>query len=278
MAETNQLLINYYKKEEMKKVKKMMEEKLEMGEILESVNMEWISKEEVLDILGEDYEPIIKESKLADKNKDPLSTLSVTQNIPMEIAKNYKKYFEEYNKNRKEICKEKNISNGTLQKYLRLNYLIPELKELVNNKKLGINPAEHISFLDEKNQIKVAEIIQNYNYEITNKIAQKIKREFRKDKNLGEKYILSKEKIESYKDERSFKIIFTQEEIEKYFIEVPNRKIKEYIISILKNKKDVWITVYGNIDEWQRKKRNVKEKLLIYIIKKASEVYENSKI
>ena len=34
MAETNQLLINYYKKEEMKKVKKMMEEKLEVKEIL----------------------------------------------------------------------------------------------------------------------------------------------------------------------------------------------------------------------------------------------------
>ena len=28
MAETNQLLINYYKKEEMKKVKKMMQENL----------------------------------------------------------------------------------------------------------------------------------------------------------------------------------------------------------------------------------------------------------
>lgn len=48
MAETNQLLINYYKKEEMKKVKKMMEEKVEVGEILENINMEWISKEEVL--------------------------------------------------------------------------------------------------------------------------------------------------------------------------------------------------------------------------------------
>ena len=60
MAETNQLLINYYKKEEMKKVKKMMEEKLEVEKILESVNMEWISKEEVLNILGEDYEPVIK--------------------------------------------------------------------------------------------------------------------------------------------------------------------------------------------------------------------------
>lgn len=241
MAETNQLLINYYKKEEMKKVKKMMEEKVEVGEILENINMEWISKEEVLNIIGEDYESVIKEGKVAEEHKEQntLNTYSVTQNTPIEIAKKYKKHFKEYNQNRKQICRDKNISNGTFQKYLRLNYLIPELQELVNNKKLGINSAEHISFLDEKNQIKIAEIIQNYNYEITNKIAQKIKRDFRKDKNLGEKYILSKEKIESYKNERSFKLIFTQEEIEKYFIGVPNRKIKEYIISILKNKKDV---------------------------------------
>ena len=152
MAETNQLLINYYKKEEMKKVKKMMEEKLEVGEIIKSVNMEWISKEEVLNILGEDYEPVIKESKVEDKHKNEnmINTPSVIPNTPMEIAKKYKKYFEEYNQNRKEICKDKNISNGTFQKYLRLNYLIPELQELVNNKKLGINSAEHISFLEKK--------------------------------------------------------------------------------------------------------------------------------
>ena len=241
MAETNQLLINYYKKEEMKKVKKMMEEKLEVGEILKSVNMEWISKEEVLNILGEDYEPVINESKITnkDKSKNVLNTPSVTRNTPMEIARKYKKYFEEYNQNRKEICKDKNISNGTFQKYLRLNYLIPELQELVNNKKLGINPAEHISFLDEKNQFKIAEIIQNYNYEITDSIAKEIKRDFRKSKKLGENYILSKEKLESYKNEKSLKIIFTQEEIEKYFNDIPNQKIKEYIINILESTKNV---------------------------------------
>ena len=202
MAETNQLLINYYKKEEMKKVKKMMEEKLEVGEIIKSVNMEWISKEEVLNILGEDYEPVIKESKVEDKHKNEnmINTPSVIQNTPMEIAKKYKKYFEEYNQNRKEICKDKNISNGTFQKYLRLNYLIPELQELVNNKKLGINSAEHISFLDEKKQIRIAEIIQNYNYEITDNIAQKIKRDFGKSKKIGENYILSKEKLENTQD------------------------------------------------------------------------------
>ena len=241
MAETNQLLINYYKKEEIKKVKKMMEEKLEVGEILENVNLEWISKEEVLNILGEDYELVINESKIAnkDKSENVLNTPSVTHNTPMEIARKYKKYFEEYNQNRKEICKDNNISNGTFQKYLRLNYLIPKLQELVNIKKLGINPSEHISFLDEKNQFKIAEIIQNYNYEITDSIAQKIKRDFRKSQNVGENYILSKEKLESYKNEKSFKLIFTQEKIQKYFNDMPNKKIKEYIISILENTRDV---------------------------------------
>ena len=241
MAETNQLLINYYKKEEIKKVKKMMEEKLGVGEILKSVNMEWISKEEVLNILGEDYEPVIKESKIVnkDKSENVLNTPSVTQNTPMEIAGKYKKYFEEYNQNRKEICKDKNISNGTFQKYLRLNYLIPKLQELVNNKKLGINPAEHISFLDWRNQYKIAEIIQNYNYEITDSIAKKIKRDFRKSKKLGENYILSNEKLESYKNEKSLKIIFTQEEIQKYFNGIPNKEIKKYIINILENTEDV---------------------------------------
>ena len=247
MAETNQLLINYYKKEEMKKVKKMMEEKLEVGEILKNVNMEWISKEEVLNILGEDYEPVIKESRVEHKHKNEnmINTFSVTANTPMEIARKYKKYFEEYNQNRKEICKDKNISNGTFQKYLRLNYLIPELPELVNNKKLGINSAEHISFFDEKNQFKIAEIIQNYNYEITDSIAKKIKRDFRKSKKLGENYILSNEKLESYKNEKSLKIIFTQEEIAKYFNDIPNKEIKEYIISILENTRDVWGVAYG---------------------------------
>lgn len=240
MPETNQLLINYYKKEEMKKVKEMMKEKLEIGEILESVNMEWITKEEVLNILGEDYEPVIKESNVAgkDKNENILNTFNVTQNTPMEIARKYKKYFEEYNQNRKEICKDKNISNGTLQKYLRLNYLIPELQEFIDNKKLGINVAENISFIDEENQMRIEKIMQNYNCKITNSIAQKIKRDFRKRWKLDKSYILSKEKIENYKNEKSIKIIFTQEEIDKYFLGLPNREIKEYIINILENTKD----------------------------------------
>ena len=66
-----------------------------------------------------------------------------------------------------------------------------------------------------------------------------------KSKKLDENYILSKEKLESYKSEKHFRINFTQEEIEKYFNDIPNKEIKEYIINILENTKDVWGTAYG---------------------------------
>ena len=59
------------------------------------------------------------------------------------------------------------------------------------------------------------------------------------------KKMYAKTKLESYKNEKSLKIIFTQEEIAKYFNDIPNKEIKEYIINILENTKDVWGTAYG---------------------------------
>lgn len=56
MAETNQLLLNYYKKEEIKKIKKLSKEKASLKTILGIVDLNYITKEEVLEILGEDYE------------------------------------------------------------------------------------------------------------------------------------------------------------------------------------------------------------------------------
>ena len=47
--------------------------------------MEWISKEEVLNILGEDYEPFIKESSVSDKHKNEsmVNTSSATMGRPI---------------------------------------------------------------------------------------------------------------------------------------------------------------------------------------------------
>ena len=237
MAETNQLLLNYYKKEEIKKIKKLSKEKASLKTILSRVDLTYITKDEVLEILGEDYEQEIEH--IEDIMEEKFNTSSVIENTPMEKAKEYKKCFEQYNKNRILVCKEKNIGNGTLQRYLRLNYLIPELQDLVNKKKLGVNSAEHISFIDNKNQFIISKIIENYNYNITDSLAQRIKEDYYNCKMLCKEYILSKDKIDKYQNERRIKVRFTQEEIEKYFKGLNKKQIKKYIIDTVKNTRSV---------------------------------------
>ncbi len=57
--ETNQLLINYYKKEEIKKAKSRKQEGLTTEEIIRLANKEYINVEEIKQALGiEDDEPI----------------------------------------------------------------------------------------------------------------------------------------------------------------------------------------------------------------------------
>ena len=237
MAETNQLLLNYYKKEEIKKIKKLSKEKASLKTILGVVDLDYITKEEVLDLLGEDYEQEIEDIK--DITENDFNTSSVIENTPMEKAEELKKCYEQYNKNRVLVCKEKNIGNGTLQKYLRLNYLIPELQDLVNKKKLGVNSAEHISFIDNKNQFIIYKLIENYNYNIIDSLAKRIKEDYYNCKRLEEEYILSKDKIDKYQNERRIKVRFTQEEIERYFKGIDKKMIKEYIIDVLENTRSV---------------------------------------
>lgn len=238
MAETNQLLLNYYKKVELQKVKQMANEKVGLQEILQSVDMKYLNKEEIFEILGEDYEKQIENNKkIQEEVNGKLNTNNDSLKLkkPMEIAREYNKYFEEYKQNRKQICKDKNISNGTFQKYMRLNYLIPELQYLVDNVKIGINSAEQLSFLDKEYQIIVYELIKNYNCEITTSIAKRIKEEYIFSKERLNNYILNKTVIENYKKEKNFKVVFSDEEIEKYFNGIPIYKLKDFIISILED-------------------------------------------
>ena len=230
MAETNQVLLNYYKKEEAKKVKEMAIKNTSLKEILQNINMLYITKEEILEILGQDYEVKLENEELEiNKETDKI------KETPMEIARQYKQYLEQYNYNRELICTSKNISNGVFQRYLRLNYLIPELQLLVDNEKLGVKSAEHISFLDEENQNIITKIIQDYNYEISESIANKTKKGFILCKNKQEKYILNKRIIDKYKTGRKINVIFTEVEVNKYFKGIATKQIKQYIIGVLEN-------------------------------------------
>ena len=59
-----------------------------------------------------------------------------------------------------------------------MNYLIPELQEMVNNKKLSVVSAEQISFLDKHNQENICYLITHFRCEITESVAKKIKQNY----------------------------------------------------------------------------------------------------
>ena len=243
---TNEVLMNYYRKQEIIKASKRLgEEKMPIVKVLQLANKEFITTDELLEALYISKEQVLEEiinttqNELENTADVSSNTTSVSKETPMETARKFKKYYEEYNHNREQICKDKKIANGTFQKYLRLNYLIPKVQELVDNKKLAILPAAYISFIDKDYQDIIYHLVQFYDCEITSGVAQRIKEDYLLCKKKNEDYYLNESVIENYKKEKNVKILFTQGEIEKYFSGIPKHSLKEYIISIAKNTHDV---------------------------------------
>ena len=58
------------------------------------------------------------------------------------------------------IGKENNDSGRQVRRYIRLTELIPELLEMVDDKKIAFNPAVEISYLDEDNQYALLDCIE----------------------------------------------------------------------------------------------------------------------
>lgn len=243
---SNEVLINHYRKQEIIKAKKRFdEEKMSIVKVLQLANKEVITTDELLEALYISKEQVLDEiintTQNVSENTSDVSTntTSVSEETPMEIARKFKKYYEEYNHNREQICKDKKIANGTFQKYLRLNFLIPELQEMVNNKKLSVVSAEQISFLDKHNQENICYLMKHFRCEITEIVAKKIKQNYLFCKKNNGMFFLNESVIKKYKKEKNIKISFTKDEIEKYFNGIPKHSLKEYIISIAKNTHDV---------------------------------------
>lgn len=242
---TNEVMMNYYKKQEILKAKQRLdEEKMPIVQVLRQADKEFITIDELLEALYIDKEEVLEEilntQSVSENTTDVFAnTANVSGDTPMGIARKYKKYYEEYSHNREQICKDKKIANGTFQKYLRLNYLIPELQEMVNNKKLSVVSAEQISFLDKHNQENICYLMEHFRCEITESVAKKIKQNYLFCKKNNGMFFLNESVIKKYKREKSIKVSFSQDEIEKYFNGIPKHSLKEYIISIAKNTHDV---------------------------------------
>lgn len=112
------------------------------------------------------------------------------------------------------IAKSSGDSRNQIQRYIRLTELVPELSQLVDEGKIAFRPAVEVSYLAEKEQYELLEVMERE--DCTPSLAQAIKfKELSRDGKL-DKAILSKI-LSQPKANQIEKIIFKRDELEKYF-------------------------------------------------------------
>lgn len=351
--ETNEVMMNHYKKQELIKAKKRLDEKMTKAEILKLADTRFITADEIKEALGfdfiEDPEPVkeqehivdevdyvveneeiqeviekenkietiyIEDSKLEDypnqpfklydeeKRKEMLESIKnfgimqplivrpikdgkyqilaghnrrscarelginkypciIKENLsddeakiylidtnlctrdkisPMERARAYKIKYDTYKKRNLStsileevkidntgaldtLKKEEKTSAGSIQRYLRLTYLIPALQDYADKGKISLTVGEKLSFLPNEEQKFVAEIISE-NIKINDSMAQKIRKESEKYKKEDYYTFLVKEDMldlikprkKVNEDNREYVLVkFYSDEIDRYF-------------------------------------------------------------
>ena len=138
-------------------------------------------------------------------------------------------------------------SERTVQRYIRLTYLIPELLQFVDEGKIKMRPAVEMSYLDEETQRDIVDCIDERQQDVFPSHAQT-----RLIRELAEKEEISYEKIAAIMDEpkpnQVEKVSIKRTDLTKYFPSsyTPEQIIKS-ILSILEVHKQ---------REQQRKERN----------------------
>ena len=135
------------------------------------------------------------------------------------------------------IGKEVGQSARTIQRYIRLTYLIPELLDLVDSKRIALGPAVELSYLSENNQYVVENIFTVE--EVTPSLSQAIRL-----KKLQQEELLTEEKIEEIMQE--------EKPNQKEFIKIHNEKIEKYIPNKVKESGKVEDFIIKCVKEYLR--------------------------
>ena len=122
-----------------------------------------------------------------------------------------------------------------VMRYLRLNSLVPELLDMVDDKKMGFMPAVELSYIREKNQRLIAVSIEGEQSSPSVAQAKRLRELDQAGKLTGDIIdgILSEEKKEVDR------VIITTDELNKYFgREVTPRQMKDQIMALLDDWKE----------------------------------------
>ena len=136
-------------------------------------------------------------------------------------------------------------SQDQIRRYIRLTYLIPELLEQVDLKRIAFRPAVELSYLSEDNQYVVQNIFEFD--EVTPSLSQAIRL-----KKLEQEGKLTEEKIEG--------ILGQEKPNQKEFIKIHNERIDKYIPQKIKESGKVEDFIIQCVEEHNKRERLKQER------------------
>ena len=131
-------------------------------------------------------------------------------------------------------------SQDQIRRYIRLTYLIPELLEQVDLKRIAFRPAVELSYLSEENQYVVQNIFEFD--EVTPSLSQAIRL-----KKLEQEGRLTDEKIEE--------IMQQEKPNQKEFIKIHHEKIEKYIPTKIKESGKVEDFIIQCVEEHNKREK-----------------------
>ena len=142
------------------------------------------------------------------------------------------------------VAKDQGISGDTVRRYIRLTSLIPELLDMVDEKKISFNPAVELSYLDESQQRDFLEAMNDTQNAPSLSQAQQLKK-------------MAQQGDFSY--EKAFDVMGQEKKSEKDTVTIKNETLRKYFPRSY-TPKQMEEKIIQLLDAWQKKQQRRNER------------------
>ena len=142
------------------------------------------------------------------------------------------------------VAKDQGISGDTVRRYIRLTNLIPELLDMVDEKKISFNPAVELSYLDESQQRDFLEAMNDTQNAPSLSQAQQLKK-------------MAQQGEFSY--EKAFDVMGQEKKSEKDTVTIKNEILRKYFPRSY-TPKQMEEKIIQLLDAWQKKQQRRNER------------------
>jgi len=142
------------------------------------------------------------------------------------------------------VAKDQGISGDTVRRYIRLTNLIPELLDMVDEKKISFNPAVELSYLDEAQQRNFLEAMNDTQNAPSLSQAQQLKK-------------MAQQGEFSY--EKAFDVMGQEKKSEKDTVTIKNETLRKYFPRSY-TPKQMEEKIIQLLDAWQKKQQRHNER------------------